>query len=794
MSELSIEALLDRLKEPQSAKSVQDLLSSLRAPESPSILEARRRCALVRWFNEEIYNFLGEDLAEKPSFGALIESPNIERLAPAKWTVAAAERNRLLEGWRSELSTWRGWNTKLGAFFQAREGAENQLSAVYHLAASTSPESVEAPFRRWFSEADRRFDMAHCNALLEMLRMQESWRESAVSGLWREYREYHSARLLFAEDYYKTGSYFQRAGVFKELNSVLERTAEGSAWIFHVHASGGIGKSMFTRWLISRYLVPGRIPCARVDLDDYNLQDIVNFPLRMITRIVEQWSKQPKGGGLSTLLERLAREAGIPGWNRSVMREINLQLQGAGIDSKIVVVLDTLEEATLSAEDWLAKCVNFLRDLRGVLPGLTVVLSGRYDITERSSVLIPGECLSYELTRFTEPEAHQYLQSRSIPPGAIRNAIVARAASDEESDDPSEELVRCNPFKLAMFAELVLNRRSLTEDEVLRFPRADIAYLIERVIKRIESQPLRWIIRYGAIARHLTPEFAQEVLLPPLIRALLGTDSDQPQAGLVEHGDDYRDVWLPDSKAAEELQEKGISLLWDKLSTYARDRGWLSWVNVDDKTELRFHPEVLNPTRDLLRHQEIFKELQEKAAEFFENKAQALSHEQPPRTEASVRCSCEAVFHRFQSIGVEAEQYWIDTLRRAEKSGPETALPVATEIAGREYAEAEQFPLDWVSSHHLLIRSHCEAADLLLQADIADRANWMGFRRHVEHARAIAGEERLSLCAHSPAATDDVCGWTEGYSREERGRQCPQRGFVLRRRSKRPLLFDLATG
>ena len=40
------------------------------------------------------------------------------------------------------------------------------------------------------------------------------------------------------------------------------------------------------------------------------------------------------------------------------------------------------------------------------------------------------------------------------------------------------------------------------------------------------------MIRYGAIARHLTLEFAEAVLLPPLLKALRGEQTDDPGKGL----------------------------------------------------------------------------------------------------------------------------------------------------------------------------------------------------------------------------------------------------------------------
>lgn len=744
MSSSEVSALIARLSTFAPAMQLEDVLSNIRRPEAAGAAEAKKRCALVRWFDENLYEFLCDGLTDKPSCKAFVASSGVEPLAPGKWVIEEGERSRLLAAWQSDQSVWRLWNKNIGTYFATKTGTEVQLAAVYHLAAAPSPQEVIPLFQKWFDQANERFDMAQCNALLEMLRLQESWRGPTVSQLWLASHQYYSARMLFVDDYYKTGSYFQRPEVFRKFLSVLDRTISDSPWIFHLHATGGIGKTIFLRWLIARYLVPNKVLCARVDFDDFRLDEMVNFPLRMFRRMVEQLSQQPQGGALSSLLEKLRREELTTGWNPDVMAEILRQLQGSSMDARIVVMLDTLEGATLSAANWLERCVNSLREIHAVWPRLTLVLSGRYDIAAHSNALLPGEFLNYELPRFSEAEAHQYLENRGIPAGPVRNAIVARAEADEDPDDqsgpPDNKLAGRNPFKLAMFAELALNRAKLTVEEVMRFPRADIAYLIERVIKRIESQPVRWIIRYGTIVRHLTAEFAQAVLLPPLLKALRGQNVDQPEKGLE---DEDKDVWQPDTKAADELEKDGVACVWDKLSLYARDRGWLSSVMVDRRTELRFHPEVINPMRELLREQGIFNELEQRSAEFFAQKAGKAGSGSEEEVAASVRSLCEAVFHWFQVNGTAAEPYWIEKVRQAERFGAAFAVAVATEITGREYAEAERVPYPRVSSPEILIRAHCEAADLLMQAaglEFASRKNWADFSRHMELALQIAGD------------------------------------------------------
>jgi hypothetical protein len=301
MSNFDLDALVELLGQFPAGTSLQDVISSIREPVSLGIGQAKQRCALVRWFDQSLYDFLCNDLADKPNFHDFVGSSGIERLAPGRWLVEESERSRLLDAWQSEQSSWRRWNQKIGRYFEVQSGAEAELGAVYHLAAAPSPDDVIAYFQKRFDEANDKFDMAQCNALLEMLRLQESWRGPAVSELWHSSRQYYSARMLFIDDYYKTGSYFQRTQLFDKFESVLNRTGN-TPWIFHIHATGGTGKTMFLRWLIARHLVPNKVLCARVDLD-FRLKELVNFPLRLFRQVIEQLSQQPRGAALSSLLE-----------------------------------------------------------------------------------------------------------------------------------------------------------------------------------------------------------------------------------------------------------------------------------------------------------------------------------------------------------------------------------------------------------------------------------------------------------------------------------------------------------
>lgn len=742
---MSLSALLQHLKSLPPEATLEEAVGHLQPQLPAATTEAVRHCALLRWFDPHRYAFVCDGLADKPEFSDFVQLPMVCRLAADRWTIESGERARLLAVWHKDAAAWRQWNQRLGDHFAADAAPDARLDAVYHLAASPAPEAAADRIRAWYAEADQRFDLAQCHALLEMLRAQQAWRGSVLSQVLDDCRLLHSARTLFLDDWYKTGSYLERDEPLTRFREVLTHKSKEEPWIFHIHATGGTGKTMFLRWLLARHLVPQRIPCARVDFDDFGrLADILDYPLQLFDRIMEQWGQQREGAPLQSLREKLRLEAKVAGWSPDILEEVNRQLAAAQLTAQRVVMLDTLEDVTRSATDWLRTCVDRLRDIRAACPGLVLVLSGRYDISRKTDALRPGEYVEYELPRFDDTESHAYLSKRGIAPGEVRDAIVKRASGEEVQDadgdaGPPASSTR-NPFNLALIAELVLNRPNVDVDYVMGLE-VGTAYLIERVVKRIESQPLRWMIRYGAIARELTQEFAEAALLPPLMAALRGQPLDEPQQGL---NDDYKDTWQPDPAATDELARTGIGPLWDSLAGYARDRGWLTSSGTGSATKLRFHPEVIQPTRALLRRQPVFPDLQTRAVQFYEQQAAVskLDNQSPEaQVTAAARCACEAVFHRFQRDGIAAESYWLDEVRAFERLSAKAALLVATEIVGRDYAEAQLRPNPHVSSPELLVRAHCEAADLLLQdagTEFIHRRNWPEFNRHMELAIAIA--------------------------------------------------------
>lgn len=108
----------------------------LRQIRSPAKEEMRRRCALVRSFDFQIYEMLSAQLEECPEFEMFVQQPDIQAVPrqAATYTLCSTERDRYLEQWtnKEHYHEWIRWNNKIAAFYkQHRPG--DLLNRLYHL-------------------------------------------------------------------------------------------------------------------------------------------------------------------------------------------------------------------------------------------------------------------------------------------------------------------------------------------------------------------------------------------------------------------------------------------------------------------------------------------------------------------------------------------------------------------------------------------------------------------------------------------------------------------------------------
>jgi tetratricopeptide (TPR) repeat protein len=738
-------------------------LERLRAENRPSESEVLRRLALVRTFDVGLYHQLVEDIDEAPAFADLVKLPEVDALSQAKGTywLRGSAADNYLRDWNQREEELHQWHARLASFF-SRERPSDVLNHIYHLLRA-NPEQGFDLFEKEFRISDERFDLARCLSLLGILNDPRVQLPEELAYRRRHRQRYYQARSLFADAYYRASTYYPRDSV----HSAVERFF-GSAdhWILHLYATGGMGKSIFLRWLIARRLVPEGTACAKVDLDELPLELIRQQPWLLLIPIADQLNEQL--GTFGKLLEqykdqRMLLRAVSPGVSppgpadlssilgQSLQQQF-ISLLGSVHAERLVIVLDTLEGLTFHPGA-LAKVMRQLEEVQASVPALRLIIAGRYFIPERVPELSnlftqSAELLSIE--RFSYREASEYLTQRGVVDPEVRDAIITKVREplDEKDRHDGNLDAGSNPFKLSLMAELALSRTGITAPEVLSFPQVDLAYLLERVIKRIPEQPLRWAVRYGAIARQVTPGFIKAVLLNPLREALQGSPTgDEVKQHWPVGPDGYheQDVWLP-----EPGREVTTAELWKDLQAYASERGWLTRVGDE---AVKFHADVTVPMRDLLARQQIFCMLQRRARDHFER----LAAEDPEHWDQWI---CEAVFHAFQVDGRAADSYWRKWLRTAPVSrDPSVRLTLAQEVLGPDYTLDECTPLRRedgdapIVDEGTLLHAHTEAAraliDLIVNGRLAVAEAISDLTKHC----MLAGELQPHPRTHNPTSS-----------------------------------------
>ena len=742
--------------------------------------EALRRAALTPHFDADLFSLLTQGL-ENVTFKELIALPEVRPLPRrAGYTVTEAARESLIQEWR-QIPEYVSWNQQLADFVKDHD-PDDVATRLYYL-VRCDIHGAKKLFEEEFAKADARFDLSRCFALLEVLAHAQAHLGTELTLSREIHQQRYRALALFAGDYYRTRTYQQRAGVLAVIEEVF---ASDTRWILHLHATGGMGKTMFLRWFITDQLLAKRRACARVDFDDVNASNVTRFPWLLLLAFAEQLNVQMERRFFLDLIEqltpfasflRLPQELSLPD---SVARQQLSTTSGpewvdgaqfvakfAAIlresDTQVVLVLDTLEGVTVTAE--FAPIFSLLRDVRARAPNVRVILSGRYNIPskikallreadeQRGPSVLPGttdvetltgvlnelnaSSLSLELRRFTKKEAQEYLRSRGIIQKEIVEAIIAKV---HEAGGEGSRAAGINPFNLSLFAELVLGRDAISADEVRRLPSAHFVYLVERVIKRIPEQPLRWVVRYGALPRRLTPGFIDAVLRGPLEAALRGEFTHDVLRVQTRGTSEIRetDLWKPDLSA-------GTSGLWEQLCRYEAPRGWI-WREPGTEQAVRFHGDVVEPMRDLLSTQPVFPDLQRRAVTYFEE----LAHAEPGRWADWI---CEAIFHKFQLERDSAAPYWEEQLRVAGTKGHRGwPRQVAREVLRLEYAEdgvnprLQGEPPEELLSTATLVRAHLETAQAMLTElgpITPGSADWPEFRRHILAARRLAADSRV---------------------------------------------------
>ncbi|MDT8306780.1 MAG: hypothetical protein RRC07_12660 [Anaerolineae bacterium] len=571
--------------------------------------------------------------------------------------------------------------------------ADEPLEQLVHLVAADRKEAA-ARFEALFEEAEAAFDLARCHALIRVLEQRNPILGPALARLVREKRLRLESRSLWAKEYYETIVYLEREqtrGLVEEL--LRGETREGQAhWILHIYARGGMGKTMLIRDAIARKCVEAAVPVARIDFDfGPDLASAVRQPWQLLLKIAEQLNPQIRERPFEELLRDFARfiprtnERGGTGRRRQpaltaeeqerLAQEVPLRfgdaIEDVWGDRPFVVVFDTLENLRQQRVE-MDSAFKLLNEIHQRCPGLRLLLSGRFNLEEPVAVahgqVVPPEVRvpgfveifgegerTVELRGFRDDEARDYLeQKRGLSEQKLVAAIVDKAQG--------------NPFKLAILAD-VATSEAIGHEEIAAYPDADYAYLIERIINRIEERGVRWLLRYGVVPQRLTRRFMKEVMAPYLRAAMAGRspydDPDEDRLPEKVKEDKPFDV---DREAADRLN---LDDVWQRLYRYASNYSWVS-VASDVPDAVVFHPDVAAPMRRLLRDHEIYQVLHRAAFEHYDKQVTA-------GTDGRYWEMREAVYHRYHMAAAGADGYWLDQLEQFSQV-PEAVRALAEQV------------------------------------------------------------------------------------------------------------------
>jgi hypothetical protein len=341
----------------------------------------------------------------------------------------------------------------------------------------------------------------------------------------------------------------------------------------------------------------------------------------------------------------------------------------------VLLMLDTLEDAELKHGVDVGAIIKAVFDIRELVaqraaetgrqpPHIALILSGRHTLEEQHPLTFKTcrqVLLSYATTPFDPRESVKYLtRTRGVPRSDKLAAVVSRAGG--------------NPFKLMLYADVLLTNPEITKEEIERSGRVDLLYLIERVLKRIPDYPLRWMLRYGVVARRLTREFVEHILGPHLRRALAGDQRyDDPAIDDVDDPS-WKALWLSEGKL-------NYDHLWRRLRDYASASSWVSSAP-DVPNALLIQPIVTHPMRRVLRKQAVFPLIQRDAVRVLTRRLTAAEPALRNQLLAGV------TYHEFQLDSARAARTWEKRLEEYSDD-PETLKTLASLVLSEDMLESE---------------------------------------------------------------------------------------------------------
>ena len=694
--------------------SLDAVLASLRPAEQWDVL---RRCAAVRSFDRELYDkVLVAGVDGAPPFDAVVTAPEVEPVPGTReaYRLRPSARSRYWNGWWPDGADPRALPADLrsvaGRLARHYRHAHKPVDLLDQLALVDHRAAAEL-FVRLYAKADHRHDLALCQELIDVLSAEDRARliGPELSALRHDRAAYLRTRGLWSTEYLQSATFLETAGT----KATYQRLVRGGGpRIVMLHGPSGRGKTMELRWLVSRVLVPRRVPCALGDFDVLDPVNVARYPWLLLVEAAAQLDQQLAAAPFTEFLERYAwtgllsrREVADPSRaaaasrrlcderdrsGASVTRDFVRTLNEATVGRPAVMVLDALDKvyATRPRED-LDGLLRQLFRLHHDCPAVRFVLAGRFPLT--GPVLPPA--VERHLVPFKPEDAFRYLADlRGITRTDLRHAIVAKAGGE--------------PVALARLADLVQQRPDITPAEI-REHRADLTALVLQVLRPIADPGLRWLLRYGTVARTLSLDFVRAVVEPHLRAAAAGgSDLDDPGEDAVPGGESAS-LFPP-------IADVDIGRLWAQLTRFAGTTTWVVPVP-GEPDSLRFADAVAEPMRRLVRQHAVHDRLHADAVAFFEREAEA----DPDRWDRWTR---EAVYHRFRLVGPTAVDYWRGALDRVELGEAHRRAALAEEVLGPDYVDADGDPRPWHGHTPILTRQTVVEARYELAAALTQMA------------------------------------------------------------------------
>lgn len=674
-------------------KSFAEIALALQArPRSGPQAEILRRAALPRTFDAKIFAAALSKGLSSVSFNTFVTGRDVDLVSwvgerrgakSAIYCLRPDVRTEALRTWHEEEpAAQQAFASALARYFHRQGDSVNAFVCRLHAA----PDRARREFLRRYSLADRDFDYVQLTELLQLVRERQEVIAPALLETLGDRERYFRSRTLYADDWMRSAMFLERLSVLR----VFEQLVRGTRpWVLHLHAPGGMGKTAFLRWFISRHATVERekahqrVPTARIDFDLLDPSALREWPWLVMIPIVEQLNVQLPSQPFESLVGRfhsfrevVFRSGQQKGEARShlfaAVRTVAPTLapgifqdfaSALGKTGHALIIFDTVEEMMLHQPKQFGEILEGCQIVREKCERFRLVLSGRYPLSEISEFAplakqLGSQLRSILLKPFRKEESERYL--RQIRGLKSRN-LVTRIAT----------YARGNPFKLSLLADLAEGVDGL-KDEDFRHP--EIAYLLRRVIERIpeEELALRWTLRYAVIPRTLDPAFFDRALKPHLEREIAKETArrlDTTSGGLPKG---FTSPW----KYVEESGAVVTAQLWEGLKKYAGPR---SWVVLDNGTP-RLQPEVVVPMMQLLRCEEIFPELQTSAAVYFAE----LAAERPGEW---AKWTAEECYHRIQGDYGSGIEYWRACFNRPEAESPAARQLLAEVVVNKFFID-----------------------------------------------------------------------------------------------------------